>query len=161
MPTPEFISELRASIGHRLLYLPGVTSVVTDEDGRVLLVRRADDGRWTLVGGIPEPGEEPAETAVREVREETAVRCVVQRVLAVGAQPPIRYPNGDVCQFLDIAVACRAVGGEARVNDEESVEVGWFARDALPALSDHARGLIRLADAQGPTWFAQPADRLA
>ncbi|RMI28221.1 NUDIX hydrolase [Streptomyces triticirhizae] len=157
MATPDFIRELRATIGHQPLFLPGVTSVVLDQDGRVLLVRRADDGRWTLIGGIPEPGEEPAETAVREVEEETAVHCVVERVIAVEATDPIRYPNGDVCQFLDISLACRAVGGEARVNDDESAEVGWFTLDALPPLSDHALERIRLAGADEPTWFAQPA----
>jgi hypothetical protein len=57
MPTPEFIVELRKKIGHDLLWLPGVTGVVLDADDRVLLVRRADDGRWTLVSGVLEPGE--------------------------------------------------------------------------------------------------------
>jgi 8-oxo-dGTP pyrophosphatase MutT (NUDIX family) len=57
MPTPEFIVELRKEIGHDLLWLPGVTGVVLDADDRVLLVRRADDGRWTLVSGVLEPGE--------------------------------------------------------------------------------------------------------
>ncbi|GAA3887546.1 NUDIX hydrolase [Streptomyces sedi] len=158
MATPDFIRDLRGSIGHQLLFLPGVTSVVRDDLGRVLLVRRADDGRWTLIGGIPEPGEQPAVTSVREVEEETAVRCVVERVLAVEALSPTHYPNGDVCQFLDVSLACRAVGGEARVNDDESVEVGWFAPDALPPLSAHALERIRLAGSDEPTRFLQPED---
>ena len=40
--------------------LPGVSAVVFDDEGRVLLGRRADTGKWSVIGGIPEPGEQPA-----------------------------------------------------------------------------------------------------
>lgn len=156
MSTPAFIRDLRRDIGAKLLFLPGVTAVVLDGDGRVLLGRRSDTGRWALIAGIPEPGEQPAETAVREVFEETAVHCVAERVLLVQTLDPIRYPNGDRCQFLDITLLCRAVGGEARVNDLESLEVGWFPQVALPQLDEGARTRIALAAAEEPTWFERP-----
>ncbi|WP_326794583.1 NUDIX domain-containing protein [Streptomyces sp. NBC_01808] len=157
MATPDFIRELRATAGQQLLFLPGISAVVVD-DGRVLLHRRADTGRWSIVGGIPEPGEQPAQAAVREVREETGVVCTVERVVGVEGLDPIEYPNGDKCQFMDITLRCHATGGEARVNDDEGLEVGWFAPDALPAgLEDFARHRIRLALADGPTWFAEAA----
>ncbi|MFF1476980.1 NUDIX domain-containing protein [Streptomyces sp. NPDC058301] len=154
MATPDFIREIRASAGHQLLYLPGVSAVVFDDEGRVLLARRVDTGEWSIVGGIPEPGEQPAETAVREVYEETAVRCVVERVVLVDALRPVTYPNGDRCQFMDICLKCRVIGGEARVNDDESLEVGWFSVDALPALDEFALFRIKQALTDEPTWFA-------
>ncbi|GGP63119.1 NUDIX hydrolase [Streptomyces melanogenes] len=154
MATPDFIREIRASAGHQLLFLPGVSVVVFDDEGRVLLGRRVDSGEWSIIGGIPEPGEQPAETAVREVYEETAVRCVVERVVLVDALRPVTYPNGDRCQFMDICLKCRAVGGEARVNDDESLEVGWFPVDALPALDEFALFRIKQAMTDEPTWFA-------
>lgn len=40
--------------------------------------------------------------------------------------------NGDVVQWMDVAFRCRAVGGEPRVNDDESIDVGWFHSSALP-----------------------------
>ncbi|MFE7778954.1 NUDIX domain-containing protein [Streptomyces sp. NPDC057445] len=154
MGTPEFIRRIRASAGTQLLFLPGVSAVVLDDEGRVLLGRRTDTGKWSIIGGIPEPGEQPATTAVREVYEETAVRCVVERVVLVQAMHrPVTYPNGDQCQFMDICVRCRAVGGEARVNDEESLEVGWFSVDALPELQEFALFRIKQALTDGPTWF--------
>jgi 8-oxo-dGTP pyrophosphatase MutT (NUDIX family) len=157
MTTPGFIRELRERIGHQLLFLPGVSAVVLDDEGRVLLGRRADDGGWAIIGGIPEPGEQPAETAVREVYEETAVRCVPDRVLLVQTLDPVRYPNGDRCQYLDICLRCHAVGGEARVNDDESLDVGWFPFGELPPLRDFALTRIKLAtQTQTPTWF-EPA----
>lgn len=158
MATPDFIRELRATAGQQLLFLPGVSAVVVGDDGRVLLHRRADTGRWSIVGGIPEPGEQPAQTAVREVYEEAGVVCTAERVVLVEGLNPIQYPNGDRCQFMDISLRCRATGGEARVNDDEGLEVGWFDPDALPEeLEQFARHRIRLALSDGPTWFAGAA----
>ncbi|MFB7331341.1 NUDIX domain-containing protein [Streptomyces adustus] len=159
MATPDFIRELRASAGQQLLWLPGVTALVFDDAGRVLLGRRSDTGKWSVIGGIPEPGEQPAACAVREVEEETAVRCVVERVVLVQALTPVTYANGDMCQYMDITFRCRAVGGEARVNDDESLDVGWFEVDALPDLNEFAMHRIKQALSEGPTWF-DPANPL-
>lgn len=159
MATPDFIREIRASAGHQLLFLPGVSVVVFDDEGQVLLGRRVDTGEWSIIGGIPEPGEQPAETAVREVYEEAAVRCVVEKVVLVDALRPVTYPNGDHCQFMDICFKCRAVGGEARVNDDESLEVGWFPVDALPELEESALFRIKQAMTDEPTWFAPMTER--
>jgi ADP-ribose pyrophosphatase YjhB (NUDIX family) len=156
MATPEFITTLRASAGQQLLWLPGVSAVVFNEQREVLLGRRVDTGGWAVLAGLPEPGEQPAEAAVREVLEETGVHCVVERVVSVDAQPPIVYPNGDHCQYMDITLRCRAVGGEARVNDDESLEVGWFPLTALPELSERSLARIRRAQDEGPAWFAAP-----
>ncbi|MEU7133338.1 NUDIX domain-containing protein [Streptomyces sp. NPDC046261] len=153
MPIPDFIRDLRAVAGSRLLWMPGVSAIVLDDEGRVLLGRRADTGGWSIIGGIPEPGEQPAAAIVREVFEETAVRCTPRKVLLVEALKQVTYPNGDVCQFMDICFLCRAVGGEARVNDDESLEVGWFDVDALPELEPFAVTRIKQAAAGGPTWF--------
>ncbi|MEG3628310.1 NUDIX hydrolase [Streptomyces poriticola] len=153
MATPDFIRALRACAGHQLLWLPGVTAVVFDDEGRVLLNRRSDNGRWALIGGIAEPGEQPAACAVREVEEETAVRCAVERVVLVQALDPVTYDNGDVCQFMDITFRCRAVGGDARVNDDESLDVGWFPVDALPDVGEFGWFRIKQALAEAPTWF--------
>ncbi|MDI3389017.1 NUDIX domain-containing protein [Streptomyces sp. B-S-A8] len=154
MAIPEFLREIRASAGQQLLFLPGVTAIVFDDEGRVLLGRRSDTGNWAVIGGIPEPGEQPAECAVREVYEETAVRCEAERIVLVETREPIRYPNGDVCQFMDITLRCRALTTECYVNDDESLEVGWFEPDALPPLEEFGTHRIKLAAGEGPTtWF--------
>ncbi|KUO16587.1 NUDIX hydrolase [Streptomyces dysideae] len=153
MATPDFIRTLRASAGNQLLWLPGVSAVVFDDEGRVLLNQRSDTRKWSLIGGIPEPGEQPATCAVREVEEETGVRCVVERVIVVQALQPVTYDNGDMCQYMDISFRCRALDGEARVNDDESLDVGWFAVDALPELSEFGHHRIKQAMSQAPTWF--------
>ena len=157
MPTPDFIREIRASAGHQLLWLPGVSAVVFDEAGRVLLGQRADNRRWTVISGIPDPGEQPADCAVREVYEEAGVRCAPERVVLVRSGREVTYPNGDRCQFMDITFRCRAVGGEARVNDDESLQVGWFDLDALPTLSESQHFRIKQALSDEPALFLTTA----
>ncbi|MFI6047401.1 NUDIX hydrolase [Nocardia sp. NPDC051321] len=156
MATPDFIRTIRADAGRQLLWLPGVSAVVFDDDGRLLLGRRADSGNWAILAGMPDPGEQPAACAVREVYEETAVRCVAERIVLVRSMLPHTYPNGDICQFMDITFRCRAVGGTARVNDDESLEVAWFDIAALPELPEHALLRIKHALSDEPAWF-EPA----
>ena len=157
MPISSYLKDLRADVGHGLLLLPGVTAVVFDDTGRLLLGERADTGRWALIAGIMDPGEQPADTAVREVYEETAVHVVAERIASVLAQPPTVYPNGDACEFVDITFRCRAIGGEARVNDDESLAVGWFDLDDLPPVGEMTRRRIEWArDPGAGAWF-QPS----
>jgi 8-oxo-dGTP pyrophosphatase MutT (NUDIX family) len=156
MPISPYVQSLRASLGPRPLLLPGVTAVVFDDAGRVLLGERADNGQWALIAGVMDPGEQPAETIVREVYEETAVHVVPERITSVLTQPTTVYPNGDRCDYVDITFRCRAIGGEARVNDDESLAVGWFALDDLPPITELVRHRIECALAPG-TWFAEPA----
>ena len=158
MPISPYIADLRAELGHRRLLLPGVTAVVFDDAGRVLLGERADNGQWALIAGVMDPGEQPAETAVREVYEETAVQVVPERITSVLTQPTTTYPNGDQCDYVDITFRCRAVGGEARVNDDESLAVGWFELGDLPPINDLNRRRLEYALTPGAdAWFSAPA----
>jgi 8-oxo-dGTP pyrophosphatase MutT (NUDIX family) len=158
MPISPYLHSLREVVGHRLLLLPGVTAVVLDDAGRLLLGRRADNGSWALIAGVMDPGEQPAETVVREVYEETGVHVVPERISSVFTQPPNTYPNGDRAEFVDITFRCRAIGGEARVNDDESLAVGWFALEDLPPLNELNQRRVELAlTASVDAWFSAPA----
>ncbi len=161
MPISPYLKSLRDELGPRLLLLPGVTAVVLDDQHRVLLGQRSDNGNWTLIAGVMDPGEQPAETVVREVYEETAVHVVAERITSVLTQPPNTYPNGDRCEYVDITFRCRAVGGEARVNDVESLRVGWYPLDDLPPITALSRRRLELALAPSEAaWFATGIDQL-
>lgn len=154
MPIPEYVRALRSHVGTDLLWMTGVSAVVRNDQGDVLLVRRADTGRWALVSGILEPGEQPAVGLGREIEEETGVVAEVEALTGVWTLPELTYPNGDRAQYLDLCFTARHVSGDARVNDDESLEVGWFATDALPDLPHRTKVRLERAFAfQGSTWF--------
>jgi ADP-ribose pyrophosphatase YjhB (NUDIX family) len=107
---------------------------VQDPGGRVLLQRRSDNGFWNLPGGGVELGESVAAACAREVREETGLEVEVLRLVGVYSDPAfttVRYADGRAVQYVVSLFECRVLGGELRV-DEESLELGWFAPDALP-----------------------------
>lgn len=139
MATPDFVLALRAKVGHDPLWLSGVTAVVLREQAgrrQVLLVRRADDGRWTPVTGIIDPGEQPATAAVREVAEEAGVVAVARRLAWVNTLPPMEYENGDRSQYLDLVFTCEHVSGEPWPADGENTEAAYFDLDGLPPLDE-------------------------
>lgn len=131
---PDFIVEMREMIGHHPLWLPGVTAVITRGDGHVLLVKRSDNGAWTPVTGIVDPGEEPGITAAREALEETGVVISVDRLAATTVLPEFTFGNGDRAAFLDLTFACTWLSGEAHVADDESTDVRWWPINDLPPM---------------------------
>src|SRR4029453_14459945 len=79
MPASPYVTAMRAHVGNDLLLLPGPSAVVRGEGGRILLMRRGDDGRWSLPAGMIEPGEQPSDAALREVFEETGIIAEIER----------------------------------------------------------------------------------
>jgi ADP-ribose pyrophosphatase YjhB (NUDIX family) len=118
-------------------------------EGRVLLIRETgDDGRWSLPGGWADVNDSPAESVIREVREEAGYEVRVVRVLGVldrekqGHHPPFPY------HVYKLYFHCEIIGGEPRANDE-SDESGFFAPDSLPELS-----VSRVLESQIRQFFA-------
>jgi 8-oxo-dGTP pyrophosphatase MutT (NUDIX family) len=150
MPIPPYVAHLRTMIGTELMWMPGVTAVVLrDAPGggaqEVLLVRRSDNGEWTPVTGIVDPGEDPHVTAVREVLEEACVVAEVERLVWVSASGLVTHTNGDLAQYLDHTFRCRWVSGDPRPGDDESTDAGWFSLDALPQMREVHRERIATA----------------
>ena len=113
----------------------------------MLLVKRADDGRWTPVAGIVEPGEEPDLAGVREALEETSVAVEIESLLAVQVTRKIEYPNGDRAQFLDHAFLARVAEEGASVRDGVGAHDASGADEPRPADGENtAAEWVRLAD---------------
>jgi 8-oxo-dGTP pyrophosphatase MutT (NUDIX family) len=92
----------------------GADALVRNDAGEVLLVRRADDGRWAMPGGWVDPGETPAQAAVREVAEETGMHVSEPRLLHTELRS----------QSVHFTYGCRLDGGELRTSDE-SLDVAF------------------------------------
>jgi len=144
MPASAYFNELRKHIGHAIIYSPGTTAIIWNDAGEILLQRRSDDGKWGLPGGSCDPGEEPAETVVREVFEETGLRVMPISLIGVyGGQDGFHeYPNGDQAMFLSFSFVCRPIGGELRLDGDESLELRYFALDNLPESLFSRHGLF-------------------
>ncbi len=103
------------------------------EHGRVLLVREISDGRWTLPGGWADVNQTPAECVVREIAEESGFEARALKLAAVHDYRK-RHPPRHIDSIYKMFFLCELIGGSARPSDETS-EVRFFARDALPDLS--------------------------
>ena len=165
MPVPDFIVELRRAVGDAPLWLAGITAV-TIRDRKVLLVKRSDNGAWTAVTGIVEPGENPADCAAREVSEETGVSARPTRLAWVHVTPPTVHVNGDQAQYLDHVFRMRWLSGEPFAADEETTAAAWFDLDQLPPMTADMRRRITLSvsddartvfDTNGPPLTDPPA----
>jgi ADP-ribose pyrophosphatase YjhB (NUDIX family) len=107
--------------------VPSANVVVTNDAGEILLIRRSDNDNWALPGGAMDPGESISHCGVREVEEETGIRCEITRLVGVYTNPGhvILYTsNGEVRQECSLVFTGRMVGGEPRASSE-SLDVRW------------------------------------
>jgi 8-oxo-dGTP pyrophosphatase MutT (NUDIX family) len=161
MPISDYFLAIRAKVGNACILAPGASALIFNDDGKILLQRRSDNGLWQLIGGATDPGEDPVDTVIREVQEETGLAVLPRRLVGVysGAENLVTYDNGDQVAYTITAFECQIISGQARVNDEESLEVGFFALDALPAsLPDKHRKRIQHWLQGSPPYFHLPAD---
>jgi len=107
-----------------------VGAVVGDEDGRLLLVQRADSGVWLYPTGWADVGYSASEVAMKEVREETGIECEPQRLIAVLDGLRLGFTS---IPLYSLVFHCRKVGGRLRRHELETADVGWFAEDELPS----------------------------
>ena len=120
------IHRLRGMVGNeKFAYVqtPKVGTVAHVVDGeRLLVVRRADSGKWYVPTGWCDRGERPAEGAAREVTEETGLNVEVVDFLGVENVAPV---GTSVEHSYRLHFACRVVGGEFRLNPQEASEYRW------------------------------------
>lgn len=160
MPVPAYIAELRRSVGHAELFVPTVVVVVRDAAGRVLLVHDRESGLWTPPGGILEPGERPADGALREVWEEAGVTVRLTKLAGVFGGPGCvtHYRNGDRLAWLAVVFAAEWVAGQPAGDGDETRDARWFDAGELASLplKPEARIFIEAAaqSASGPQFLA-------
>jgi 8-oxo-dGTP pyrophosphatase MutT (NUDIX family) len=128
--------------------VPSVVAIVTDDDGRVLMIHKTDNNLWALPGGGHEPGESIADTVVREVKEETGYDVEVETITGTYTNPHhvISYDDGEVRQQFSIAFRARLIGGQKQTSDESS-EVEWLTAAQIENLDLHPSMRLRLQHA--------------
>ena len=131
------IGAVRPFIGPAALIAVGASVVVLDEDGRILTIQRQDNKAWALPAGFCDLGENVAQTAVREMFEETGLHVELERLMAVYSGPTFQhtYPNGDLVQNVGVLFRARVVGGQLRPEKGEVAALRWHTPQALVALA--------------------------
>lgn len=81
--TLDSLEPLRAPVFSRPTPICVSDAAIIDEMGRILLIRRADNGLWAMPGGAISVGETAAQGALREAWEEAGVRCEAVQLAAV------------------------------------------------------------------------------
>lgn len=129
-----YLGQLRESVGPgRVLMTIGARAVLRDPEGRVLLIRRSDNGRWALPAGTMELQQTLRDCAIREVLEETG--------LAVHEVTPFALYSGEQLAtsawgqpYQHVTLACRADtwSGELLRETDETIDAAFYPVDALP-----------------------------
>lgn len=115
----------------------GADAAVFDADDRLLVERRSDDGCWGLISGWVEPGEDPADTVVREAREETGLDIVVRELVGVIPRPASSEYGPHA--LVAVVYLCDVVGGEPSLSHEVTELAYRHIDDVGPWHKNHDR----------------------
>ncbi len=126
----EWMKELGDGVSGYITPKVAVGAAVVNDEGKLLLIQRADSGVWLYPTGWCDVGYSAPEVVVKEVREETGIEVEPVRLIGVldGLQLGVsRVP------LYSLVFLCRPVGGVLKPHELECLDAGWFARDELPA----------------------------
>jgi len=125
----------------------GCSAAIFDEQGRVLLTKRQDNGQWCLPSGGVEPGESVAEGCEREVFEETGLSVRAKRFVGVYSHPDqlVIYPDGNKAHIVALHFEAEVISGELGLSDETS-DFGYFTLQQIESLSIIFRHKERILD---------------
>jgi ADP-ribose pyrophosphatase YjhB (NUDIX family) len=164
MAIPDFLVELRKKIGHDLLLMPSAGVTLFNETRRILLVKHSGREIWTLPGGIIEPGETPADAALREVWEETGLLIELTSLFGVfgGMDTVVTYDNGDRAAYVVTVFRGNILGGKMQSDGDEVSELRFFSTEELQSVP-HSKWMDRtlgpLFDTAAQPQFQRPSWR--
>ena len=132
-----YLWRLRQAVGNDLVLMPGAMVALQQDDRRVLLTMRADDGTWCLPAGAAEPGGSFARTAIDELAEETGIKVSERDLIPFGCLSEaeahtIHYPNGDVTHCFALLFLARTWRGDPRPDQAEATEARFADLSAPP-----------------------------
>lgn len=125
----------------------GCSAAIFDEQGRVFLTRRADNGQWCLPSGGMESGESVTEACEREVWEETGLQVRVKRLVGVYSHSDqlTVYPDGNKFQIVALHFEAEVLGGEPGLSDE-TTDFGYFSMEEIQSMEFLGRHRERILD---------------
>ena len=124
-----YMAEMRKIVGHRIIIQCAASIICIDEQGRVLLGKRADNHKWGYSGGAVEIDERAEDCAKRELYEEMGLHAEELEFFYVNSGPDAHYiyPNGDEVSNFEIVYICRNWHGVPKSTDGEMEELRFFS----------------------------------
>lgn len=128
-----YIKDIRKKVGHDTVFMPGVGAVIY-ENGKILLQKREDDGKWATHGGSMELGETYLQTLERELKEEINIKPIEPKLMGIysGEKTYHEYPNGDKVYIVWVLFLVEKYEGILKEDQDEVLELKWFDLDQLP-----------------------------
>jgi ADP-ribose pyrophosphatase YjhB (NUDIX family) len=127
------------------------------ENDRVLLVKEAVDGLWTLPGGYADVGISPSENVVKEIWEEASIRVSATGLYGIRHKAKHEY-DPDTRDLYKLFFVCEKLDDREPAPGVETSAVGFFGLDSLPPLS---RGRVIEKDIAAAFAFRRDASKLA
>lgn len=129
----DYLAEIRRKIGHMAMFYP-VVGLILCKNGKILLQKRSDNGKWAIHGGGMEPGEKYIDALNREIKEELNITPKNPSLMGIysGINMFNKYPSGDEVYLLNHVFVCEEYEGEIKFNDGEVLDAKWFDIDNLP-----------------------------
>ncbi|MEV5380350.1 NUDIX domain-containing protein [Streptomyces nondiastaticus] len=112
-----------------------------DESGRILLIKRHDNGLWALPGGMVEVGESPSCAAVREAWEEAGLEA--EAIGLIGLYDSRVVGTDTPFQVIHLVYECSVIRVDGLRTSRESDDFGWFSSGELPQISPGHEPRIR------------------
>ena len=147
-----YVGQLRKRAGDMKLIIPAARAIIQDEDGKILLIRRRDNGKWDLPAGGIELDESIMDCLEREVREETGLEVIEAIPIVLQTEPRFSYTNifGKTYQMFTVVFHITKWQGKLVKQTSETTDARFYEPDNMPELSPpHAESINDLQNYTG------------
>lgn len=134
MPSHEesYLSQVRKLIDKQELIITAARAVIRNQEGRILFIRRRDNGLWAMPAGGQELGESILDCLKREVKEESGLDVIFATPMAIYSQLSVVNSSGDPYQLFLVQFLVDEWSGELVTETDETVDARFLDLDELP-----------------------------
>ncbi|WP_062107413.1 NUDIX domain-containing protein [Bacillus niameyensis] len=129
-----YLGQLRKVAGSQMLIAPAARAIIQDMDGKILFVKRKDNGAWVMPAGGLELHESIFDCLKREVKEETGLDVISAKLIALYTGIDYEYTNGygDENKMFAVVFLVEQWSGQLLEETDETAEAKFFSLDELP-----------------------------